>query len=91
MSPYHHLFDVVNCRGVTHGIPDFKSFLVEAATCMKPGGVLFIIGTDGPEALNEQKVPITEMTPGKEGFSHFNRFLDVAVKASAVSIDLSPR
>ena len=85
MTGYQGQFDVVHCRSISHGIPDYKAFLVEAAGCLKPGGVLLSFASDVLGTLDERKEPITEMEPGKDGFSAFNRFLNVGVKAAAVS------
>ena len=85
MTPYYGQFEVVHCRSVAHGIPDYQSFLVEAAKCLKPGGVLLSFASDVLGTLDEHQNPVTEMEPGKEGFSAFNRFLKIGLKASAVS------
>ena len=85
VKPYHGQFDVVHCRCVSHGILDFKAFLVEAAECLKPGGILLVIGADGMTMFNERQERITELTPGTEGFSHFNRMSEAARIAGTVS------
>ena len=90
LKAYHHQFDIVHFRGVSHGIMDYKSFLVEVAACLKPGGGFLAIGADGMGTFNEHKEFITELTPGKEGYSAFNRFTEVAVKAGAVSLNCLP-
>ena len=86
VKPYHDQFDVVHCRNMAHGIMDFQSFLVEAASCLKPGGILLVFGADGPGQVNfdEHKEPITEMTP-------LNRLLRAAEIAADVSATHSPR
>ncbi len=87
VESYHSQFDVIHCRCVSQGILDFKSFLIDAAACLRPGGVLLIVGPERMGTFNERKEPMTGM---KEEFSCFNRILETFVILSSVSLAFFP-
>ncbi|TDL14521.1 hypothetical protein BD410DRAFT_903020 [Rickenella mellea] len=65
LSHYYESFDIVHSRSTANGMKDFDWFIMEAAQCLKPGGMLLI--AEGSTELLDHNKQIQKMAFGQGG------------------------
>ncbi|KAG8943167.1 hypothetical protein FRC03_002616 [Tulasnella sp. 419] len=71
-TEYIGLFDVVHCRCVELGIPNFHAFLFNVAQTLKPGGILLLC-SGYLQLFDEQKEPLPVTVEGDPRFTWIQR------------------
>jgi len=71
MDRYSNAFDVIHIRCAQAGVKDFDMLLYNAAQCLRPGGVLLLVGCVAP-LLHEDCATVFPVTDeGQPGFTWY--------------------